>query len=297
MKLSIVIAQKNAPDSAFVVWRDFEKTLPKAARFGYQGVELALKSAKDIDIKKIDRLLKENNLEVSCISTGQVFSVLGLYFTHPDKDIRKEAIKLFKELIQLASIYGKLINVGRVRGYYPDNKDRKEVENLFIEVMRIICDSAKKLGVTILIEPVNRYECNFINTVKDGAILIKRIKRENVGLMSDIFHMNIEDDKIGESLVKYSDFIKYVHIADSNRYYPGRGHINFFDIFYALKKCNFDGWLSLEILPEPNPDQAAKIALQNIWPVISIYNSTEKLQEFVKKIKNRSFSINMQGDY
>ena len=86
MKLAVAIASKDAAPSAFVVWRGFEESIAKAAEYGYQGVELALKKASDIKSDRLSKWLDKNNIEVSCISTGQVFADLGLFFTHPDQD-------------------------------------------------------------------------------------------------------------------------------------------------------------------------------------------------------------------
>src|SRR5262245_6123489 len=98
MKLSIAIADTNALPSAFVVFRGFEECIPKAARLGYNGVELALKRADEIDVERLQQLLAENNLEVSCISTGQVYADGGLMLTHEDPAKREEVKKIFRDL-------------------------------------------------------------------------------------------------------------------------------------------------------------------------------------------------------
>jgi len=272
MKLAVAVASQDAPDSAFVVWRGFEQSFEKAADFGYHGVELALKSADDVSGSDLTRWLSKSNLEVSCISTGQVFAVLDLYFTHPDQDSRKELIKVFKGLISLAKDFGRLVNVGRTRGYYSDDQSRDEVERLFAETSEQLCDIAAPAGVTIIIEPVNRYEINFVNSLDEGAALLSRIDRKNIGLMPDVFHMNIEDAQVGGNLARYGEYVKYVHFADSNRLAPGQGHLDFDDVFDGLKRGGFDGWASIEILPKPDPDTAARQAASFILPRIEAYN-------------------------
>jgi len=272
LKLAVAIASNSAPPSTFVVWRGFEQSIQKAARFGYHGVELALKTADDINSVNLEKWLSKNNVEVSCISTGQVFATLGLYFTHPDKDKRQEIINVFKGLIDLAGNFGKMVNVGRARGFIGENQTYEQAEKLFIETSETLCEYAVKRNVTMIIEPVNRYEINFINNLDEGVELLRKIKADNIGLMPDVFHMNIEDDKIGKSLVRNSNYVKYVHFADSNRLAPGNGHIDFDEIFNALGKINFDGWASIEILPKPNPDTAALQAAEYILPRIEKCN-------------------------
>ena len=272
MKLAVTVADENALPSAFVVWRGFESSIRKAADYGYQGVELAMKTAEDINPTQLSKWLEKANLEVSSISTGQVYAALGLYFTHPDLETRKKAIKVFTGLVELAGDFGKLVNVGRVRGFITQDQSREDAEKLFISMTEEICEVADKFGVTIIIEPVNRYEINFVNTLDEGAKLLSIFNSTNIGLMPDVFHMNIEDDKIGGSLIRNAPFVKYIHFADSNRLAPGQGHLDFDDVFRALKTIKFHGWASIEILPKPDPDTAARQAAEFILPRIQEYN-------------------------
>jgi len=273
MKLAIAIASADAPASAFVVWRGFENSIRKASEYGYHGVELALKTAKDVDPDKLNRLLETHKMEVSCISTGQVFALLGIYFTHPNTAVRRQAVKVFEGLILLAKDFGKIINIGRTRGGVADGQPRQEAERLFVETAEQVCAIAQRHGVTILIEPVNRYEINFVNNLDEGAALLKKLACQNVGLMPDVFHMNIEDANIRESLLRHAGLIRYIHLADSNRLAPGQGHLDFDEVFEALKEAQFKGWASIEILPSPDPDTAAAAAANSILPLIKKYNA------------------------
>ncbi len=274
MKLSVAIASEDAPSSAFVVWRGFEESIKKASQYGYQGVELALKSAADIDPDKLYRWLAQSGMEVSCISTGQVFSCLGLYFTHPDRTVREAAVKVFEGLIGLAMDFGKMVNIGRARGFVGEGQTREEAQRLFLETTQRISEAADQHGVTIILEPVNRYEINFINSLDEGTRIISELQGGNVGLMPDLFHMNIEEDRIGKSIIRNAKHIKYIHFADSNRLAPGRGHIDFDEVFDALWQVWFDGWAAIEILPVPNPDQAAGQAARYILARMDKYNKS-----------------------
>ncbi|MBB6217285.1 sugar phosphate isomerase/epimerase [Anaerosolibacter carboniphilus] len=272
MKLAVAIAGENALPSAFVVWRGFRESMRKASEFGYHGVELALKTADDVNPHELHTWLSQYNLEVSCISTGQVFAALGLYFTHPDRVVRERAIEVFNGLIYLAKDFGKIINVGRTRGFIAEGQTYEQAEKLFLDTAERICETAEKNGVTIILEPVNRYEINFINSLDEGAELASKLKHKNIGLMPDVFHMNIEDDRIGASLVRNASMIKYIHFADSNRLAPGQGHLDFDDVFNGLRDAGFDGWASIEILAKPDPDTAARQAAEFILPRIEAYN-------------------------
>lgn len=271
MKASIVIANTHALPSAFVVYRGFEDCIPKAAQYGFDGVELALKRADEINSQELKTLLADHQLEVSCISTGQVYADDQLMFTDENAVRRAQVKSVFRELIDLAENFGQLVNIGRVRGPIGD-RPKLEVEQLFLEVARELCDYAQPKGVTLILEPINRYETDFVNSVEEGVALVHQVKRPNMMLMPDVFHMNIEDRTIGPELAKHIDFIKYIHFADSNRLAPGQGHLDFDNIFQQLLQVNYDGWVSAEILPLPNPDIAAQQTASFLLPRIKAYN-------------------------
>ena len=120
---------------------------------------------------------------------------------------------------------------------------------------------AKILAIVVLpvpLEPVNRYEIDYINSVDQGAELVRKTGRKNFALMLDVFHMNIEDAHIGETLIRNREMVKYVHLADTNRLSCGDGHMDWDDVFSALGKMKYDGWCSVECFPVPDAITAAK---------------------------------------
>jgi len=257
MKLSVAIAGSEAMPNAFVVFRGVEDSIKKAHELGYDGVELALKRPDEVDKGVLKRLLKENSLEVSAVSSGQVFGARNLYFTDENKDNRKELYDTFCGFIDLASDFGGLVNIGRTRGSI-GGRDPKLCEDLFLDMAHSVADHAEKRGVELILEPVNRYEIDFINSLDECSVLLKKVNRKNFTMMPDVFHMNIEDDHIGESLIRNKEYVRYLHFADTNRHAPGDGHMRWDEIFDALTTIKYNGWTSVEILPFPDPETAAK---------------------------------------
>ena len=137
MRTSVVIAGANAPANAFVVWRGYEESIAKARAYDYDGVELALGAASDIDMQDVDHVLDQYGIQVSCISTGLTYAQRGLYMTSTDAEIRAGAINAISSLIRLAEHHGGLVTLGRVRGYVAPGQDRREAELLLYEELLI----------------------------------------------------------------------------------------------------------------------------------------------------------------
>lgn len=272
IKIAVAVATADALPSAFVVWRGVEESIRKAAEYGYDGIELALQSAEQIDSARIHALLAEYGLRCPVISTGQVFAGLGLYFTTRDAAKRRQVLQVFTELIDLAAEFGAMVNIGRVRGYVEADDSYQEALERFTEVARRLAAYAQPKGVTLILEPVNRYELNFINSVAQGAELLRAVGAGNLALMPDLFHMNIEDRTLAGELEQYQRHIAYLHFADSNRLAPGQGHTDFAAVFAALRRMRYDGWISVEILPFPTADIAARQAIDYLTPFREEYN-------------------------
>ncbi len=271
MKLSIAVARDDAPPSASVALRGFETSIERAAGFGYDGIELALGSAGEVDRERLERVLARYDREVSCISTGLVFAESRLSLT--DDATSGTARQVLSEMIGLAADFGGKVALGRACGSIPAGMTRDQALDRFRESVLPLCERAEKTGVMILLEPLNRFAGNLINTVGQAAELIERIGSPSLGIMPDCFHMNIEERRIGQAFSDGGGRVGHVHLADSNRLAPGQGHIDFEDVLDGLGAIGYDGWLSVEILPEPTPDIAAEQAAEYLIPMIRSRNT------------------------
>jgi sugar phosphate isomerase/epimerase len=118
-----------------------------------------------------------------------------------------------------------------------------------------ICECARFAAahqVQLLIEPINRYETNFINSSTQGLALLEEVGDPELKLLLDTFHMNIEEPDIDAALQMAADRLGYVHVADSNRYAPGQGHIDFLSVLRTLVRIGYQGPITAEILPVPD---------------------------------------------
>jgi len=264
MKKSIVISTSSTKFSALAFKEDFEDSIKKVANLGFDGAELAVRNPKDLKVDDVINILKENNLEVPAIGTGQAYGEEGLSFSDPDEVVRKKAVERINNQILFASHFNAQVIIGLIRGKIEDGVNKVEAEEWTIDCLRKCTEFAKECNIRLTLEPVNRYESNFINTLNEGIEFIKRVGVTNLGLLADTFHMNIEEVSIYDSIVQAKDYITHVHFADSNRWAPGCGHLDFAKIVQTLKKIGYQGYVSAEILPLPDPDTAARITAETL---------------------------------
>lgn len=256
MKLSIVVSTQPAKFNALAYKGELAENIAKISMLGYDGVELAVRDPGLLNLSELKNILNENSMPVPAIGTGQAYGEEKLSFTDPDEKIRRRAIRRIKSHIQLANHFGAVVIIGLVRGKIGSNIDERQAEQRLIEALKE-CASENK-AVKIVIEPINRYETDLINTVASGMIFLDKLKQENVGLLFDTFHANIEEPSIIESIIMAKDRLFHFHVADSNRWYPGAGHIDFRAIIDTLVKINYSGFVSAEIMPMPDSDTAAQ---------------------------------------
>jgi len=264
MKKSIVVSISSTKFSALAFKEDFKKSIKKVAKLGFDGAELAVRNPKDLKVENVIKIIKENDLEVPAIGTGQAYGEEGLSFSDPDEAVRKMAVDRIKDQTIFASHFGAQVIIGLIRGKVEESVSQTEAEEWTIDCLRRCTKFAKKYNVRLTLEPVNRYETNFINTLNEGIEFIKRVGASNLGLLADTFHMNIEEISIYDSIIQAKDYISHVHFADSNRWAPGCGHLDFAKIVQALKKINYQGYISAEILPLPDPDSCACLTIEHL---------------------------------
>ncbi|MCL4377686.1 MAG: sugar phosphate isomerase/epimerase [Actinobacteria bacterium] len=241
---------------------NLDEGLKNAKDLGYKGIELSLLDSKNIDQKWLLARLEKLNLKVFAIATGQSYINDGYSLFDAEESNRLNAVERLKGHIDIASKLGSMVIIGGVRGKLTESADNRELEKAKGKMaLRECLKYAEERNVILLIEPINRYETNLINTLQEGIELIEELGFYNLKLLPDTFHMNIEEKSIEESLIKAKRYMKYIHFADSNRRAPGFGHTNFESIISTLVKINYKNAIGLEVFPEPDDYLAAKQAI------------------------------------
>jgi sugar phosphate isomerase/epimerase len=268
MKLSIVLSTHAARFQAVAFKGDFEANVARIAGWGYDGVELAIRDPRLVDADELERVVSAHGLEVPAIGTGQAWGEEELSFTSDDPAVRAAATERIKSHIPLAARFNAVVILGLIRGITPPGQTHERSLDYLVEALRECaaaasagwkaCPTNGPMGVRFALEPLNRYETDLVHTVADGLDLIERVGAENFGLLLDTFHMNIEEPVIEDSIRACGDRIFHFHVADSNRWYPGAGHLDFRSILDALLATGYQGYVSGEFMPMPDADTAAQ---------------------------------------
>jgi len=264
MNLSVVLSTHAAAFQAVAFKGDFEANVAKIASWGYDGVELAVRDPKLVNAGQLERVVAECGLMVPAIGTGQAWGEEGLSFTSSDPSVRAAAVERISSHVPLAAHLDAIVILGLIRGITPEGQTHEQSMEYLVEAIQQCATAADGTNVRFALEPMNRYETDLIHTAADGLELIERVGKENFGLLLDTFHMNIEDADIGESIRTCGNRIFHFHVADSNRWYPGAGHLDFGGILEELEKTGYQGFVSGEFMPLPDADTAAELGIARL---------------------------------
>jgi sugar phosphate isomerase/epimerase len=213
-----------------------------ARRFGFDALELSERPAFDEA-----RAAIRERIPVTAIAGGY-----RGWLIDPDSDNVAAARADITELLGLAGELGTGIIVvpiwGRTRNLpgIATGRTRAEDEALFLEGLRPLAERAERTGARILIEPLNRYQNDVCVTIADAIRFRDAIDSPAVLVVGDTFHMNIEEADMAASLAEAGERLGYVQIADSQRFEPGAGHIDFTSIFSALAGMGYAGDIGIE---------------------------------------------------
>ncbi len=225
---------------------DWKRALARVGAAGYDGVELAITNPSELDSKLIAEALTSTGLRLLSITTGQAAGLEGLTLTDRNERIRRRTIARIQAHMDFARNFGSVVIVGSLRGTSGEL-------GCLTESLRECAMHAPQ--VRLALEPLNRYESQLVNTVADALDMVERVGAENLGLLADTFHSNIEETSISQSFRAAGDRLFHVHLADSNRRLPGEGHINFTPIWDTLDRIGYRN--SLVVEPALGDDERA----------------------------------------
>jgi sugar phosphate isomerase/epimerase len=235
-------------DALVYYGEDIGESIDRVARFGYDAIEL-IGEPEHYDGEEIRRRCEDVGIGVSSICS--IFTGEARDLTNKSEVNRVRALDYCKRVADFAASSGAPIMivapspVGRMAA----ESDPKQEWDWAVEGIRAAADHAASQGVKLCIEAWNRYETYFINRISQAMDLMRGVGRENVGVMGDTFHMNIDDPDIAGAILSAGKSLIHIHLADSNRAAPGEGHTDFLPIMQALKDIDYAGHVTFELLP------------------------------------------------
>lgn len=222
---------------------------------GYDGIEIPIFEGEVGGYAALGRRLKDAGLGATGVGVMAGGSAIA-----PDKAAREAALEHLKWLIDCTAAIGGDVLAGpfyHPLGEFSGAGPTEDEIARCAEVHKQAAQYAAPAGVTLAVEPLNRFECYFLNTMEQAASLAEMVDEPNYGYLFDTFHSNIEENDVPALVAKTISHIKHVHISENNRGVPGAGHVAFQPIFEALRRGGYDGWLTVEAFGSAMPEIAA----------------------------------------
>ncbi|MBI9100682.1 MAG: sugar phosphate isomerase/epimerase [Spirochaetaceae bacterium] len=257
IKPSVSLSLFDAPPGAPILFsNNIAVNIPLIAGLGYQGVDLFVQDPDAEVSQEALKLLNEYDLGVGAVMPAALAGE-GLFLADRNPEIRREVIRRLDGIIRYAAEAGGMVSLGLVRGNNVPGETVQETLNRFSDTIEKILPVSESCGVPLMVEPINRYEINTLNSSIESCDYIQESGLP-LYLMLDTFHMNIEDVSIHESFRYCRDYLRHVHFLDSNRLAPGMGHLDMESIMQTLWEIDYRGFLCLEALPKPDAAACAR---------------------------------------
>jgi D-psicose/D-tagatose/L-ribulose 3-epimerase len=223
------------------------RLFPMFKKWGFETVEIPIEDPSHINPAHVRKELDKAGLKC-----GSICACMG-----PGRDFRgtaaeqRTAMKYCKKLIDQAVVLGCKSLIGPIysvvgKADAVESKQQKVEWKLVVKNLKELAKYAEKKGVRLCIEPLNRFETDFLNTCDKGLALIKAVGSKAVKLHLDTFHMNIEEKNQAEAIKKAGKNLAHFHACGSDRGTPGGDHIDWKPIARALKQIGYKGDVVIE---------------------------------------------------
>ena len=228
---------------------DHAKYIRKAAVLGFDVLEFQAQALLNMSYEKMTELktlADDCHIELTySLGLDPAFDI-----SSPDSEIRKAGMHYLSSIMErVAFMGGKIISGVSYAGWgIPSGEiNREERWKNSISSMMVLAKKAEEYGITYGVEVVNRFEGVVLNTAAQAVQYVREVDSPNVGVLLDTYHMNIEEPSIGDAIRLVGDKLVGFHIGENNRTCPGRGHLDWNEIFTALKDVNYQGRIVAEL--------------------------------------------------
>lgn len=240
--------------------------LSRIREWGFDGVELFLSPGEPANLRAVNRMLDKIPLErTTCVVLPRDANLVS-----GDAAVRRRGVDFLNRCVERTAELGASLMCGPLYaglGVMTGRARTQEEWQWAADGLAAAARRGQQLGVTLCIEPLNRFETYFLNTLNDAAALVRAVGEPNLRIHFDSFHANIEECNVSESLHAVGKELGHVHISENDRGIPGTGHNDWHGIVQTFAEIGYDGWLTIESFAQPEPELAAAAAIwRNLAP-------------------------------
>lgn len=250
-----------------------ESTVPvleSLKSIGYDGVEMPIFNM-ELDYAGWGKRMDDLGLERTAVTVrGEEDNPIS-----PDAGVRAAGVTGTKRALDCCAAAGATHLVGPFHsalGIFTGRGPTEDEWKWGVDSMREVAEHAGKVGVTLAVECLNRFETYLLTSHADAARFAREVDHPNCRVMYDTFHSNIEEKNIPEAIRSCSDVLCHVHISENDRSTPGQGNVRWAENFATLKEVGYDGWLMIEAFGLALPEL---VAATKIWR--RMYESEDQL--------------------
>lgn len=261
---------------------DYKKYVEKAAGLGFDVLEIGSAPLPEYTAEEIKALKKCADDNGITLTAGY-----GPTFNHnvgsADPAIRTEALDWYKRLFGVLAQLDIHIIGGALYSYWPVDfsaVDKEEDWKRSVAGVQALAEEAKKYDMNLGMEVLNRFESHILNTAEEGVKFVKETGMDNVKVMLDTFHMNIEEVSMADAIRTAGDLLGHFHTGECNRMVPGKGRIPWKEVGEALREVKYDGVAVMEPFVRMGGQVGKDI---KIWHDISKGASEEELDFDAKR--------------
>jgi D-psicose/D-tagatose/L-ribulose 3-epimerase len=234
--------------------------LSRIREWGFDGVELFLSPQEPANLPAVKRMLDKIPLErTTCVVLPRDANLVS-----GDAAVRRRGVDFLNRCVERTAELGASLMCGPLYaglGVMTGRARTQQEWQWAADGLAAAARRGQQLGVTLCIEPLNRFETYFLNTLSDAAALVRAVGEPNLRIHFDSFHANIEECNVSESLRAVGKELGHVHISENDRGIPGTGHNDWHGIVQTFAEIGYDGWLTIESFAQPEPELAAAAAI------------------------------------
>ena len=226
---------------------EFARLAPRVSQMGFDLIELPIEGTGDIDYRSAAEIARSHGLAVSvCAAMGPDRDLV-----HPDSAIRENGMRYLQHCIEAVGLLGGRNLVGplysAVGRTWQATADQRQADlDVLVAQLRRLAALAGDHGVTLGVEPLNRFETSFINLATHAVEVVDRVDHDACGIMLDTFHMNIEERSLGDAIRLAGRRLCHLHVCENDRGTPGSGHVPWDEVAQACRDIGFEGPFVIE---------------------------------------------------